>query len=238
MTDTCQNDSGFFRLLLTSFRYPFQGNGLYLIGGGAVFFSVTDFVSAHANIMAIFIQIGISGYLASYVKDVVRTSAMGEDVPPSWVDFSDWVEDIVVPAFQFLLILVLAFGVMVYLQFRHPFQGHTQTVAILISAAWVCVLLPILLLGVAMTDSALAMFNPIPLMRAIWLTLPDYFMTCLFCALMIGLSLGLNILLAYGDHIPILPSLVSWFFNLYLITTLMRSFGLLYRFNHDRLQWY
>jgi len=238
MTAPTYIESGFFRLLLTSFRYPFHGDGIFLIGGGAVFFTVADFVSAHASIMGLLVQIGITGYLAAYAKDVVRTSAMGEDRPPNWVDFSDWMEDIVVPALQFLLVLVLAFGLMVFLQFKQPFHGNLQKVALLIAAAWGCFTLPILFLAVAMTDSALAAFNPIPLMRAIVLALPNYILTCFFCALMLGLRFVVSVLQEYASRIPILPDLFGWLCILYLITTLMRGFGLLYRFNHDRLQWY
>lgn len=45
-------------------------------------------------------------------------------------------------------------------------------------------------------------------------------------------------MLGYVNRIPILPDLAGWLFNLYLITILMRGFGLIYRFNHDRLEWY
>jgi hypothetical protein len=238
MTEPTQDRSGFLPLLLTSFSYPFRGDGPYLIGGGAVFFTVADFVSAHASIMGLFIQIGIAGYLAAYAKDVVRTSAMGDDTPPSWMDFSDWVEDIVAPAFQFLLVLVLTFGAMVFLQFKQPFHGDMQKVALLFAAAWGCLSLPILMLAVAMTDSILAALNPIPLARAVWLTLRDYLLVCLLCALIIGLGVGASALENVAGFIPVLPNLAGWLAALYLITVLMRSLGLLYRHHHDRLQWY
>ena len=238
MTRPMNSESSFLRLLLSSFRYPFQADGIFLIGGGAVFFAVADFVSAHASIMGWFIQIGVTGYLAAYAKDVVRTSAMGEDALPSWVDFSDWMEDLVVPALQFLLVVVLAFGLLVFLQFKQPVHGNFQKIALLISVTWGCFALPILFLAVAMTDSALAAFNPIPLVRAVVLTLPNYILTSCFCALMLGLGFVVSLLQEYASWIPILPDLVGWLCVLYLITALMRSFGLFYRFSHDRLQWY
>ena len=238
MTPLMHSESSFFRLLLTSSRYPFQGDGIFLIGGGAIFFAVADFVSSHASIMGWFIQIGVTGYLAAYSKDVVRTSAMGEDAPPGWVDFSDWMEDLVVPALQFLLVVVLAFGLLIFLQFKQPVQGNLQKIALLISVAWGCFALPILFLAVAMTDSALAAFNPIPLVRAVVLTLPSYILTSCFCALMLGLGFVVSLMQEYLSWIPILPDLIGWVCILYLITALMRSFGLLYRFSHERLQWY
>lgn len=238
MTTTIDNEPGFLRVLLTSFRYPTQGNGLYIIVGGAVVFTIADLISAHAGMMAIFIQAGISGYLASYAKDVMRTSAMGESNPPGWVDFSDWLEDLVVPAFQFLLALALAFGVYIFLRSRPPFHGHVQTAALLISAVWGCAVWPILSLGLAMTDSAMAVLNPIPLARAIWITLPDYLMTCCLCVVVLGAGFGLHALKEFVPQVPVLPDLVVWLCSLYLMTALMRGFGLFYRCNHERLQWY
>jgi hypothetical protein len=237
MTTPTHTESGFLRLLLTSFRYPFHGDGLFLIIGGAVFFTIGDFVSAHASIFGLFIQIGITGYLAAYAKDVVRTSAMGEDNPPNWVDLSDWLEDLLVPALQFLLVLVLAFGLLILSQFKQPFHGSMEKVVLLIAVAWGCFTLPILFMAVAMSDSALAAFNPIPLVRAIVLTLPNYILICLFCALMLGLGFSVGVLLEHINCLPILPDLIGRLCVLYLITTLMRGFGLLYRFNHNRLQW-
>jgi hypothetical protein len=238
MTAPTHPESGFFRLLLTSFRYPFHGDGLFLIIGGAVFFTAADFVSTHASIMAIFIQAVVFGYLAAYAKDVVRTSAMGEDTPPGWADFSDWIEDILVPVFQFLLVLALSFGLLVFLQFKHPFNDNLERVALFAAGSWGCLILPILFLAVAMTDSSLAAINPVPLVRAVVLTLPNYLLTCLLFAAMLGLGFAVSVLQGFASRIPILPDLVGWVCVLYLITAIMRSFGLLYRLNHERLQWY
>ena len=89
-----KDNENFVKLLPSSIQYPFQGDGVYLMIGGAVIFTVADFVSAYASIIGILIQAGITGYLATYAKDIVQKSAMGENAPPGWTDFSDWFDHV------------------------------------------------------------------------------------------------------------------------------------------------
>lgn len=228
----------FVRQLSGTFRYPFQGDGPYVLGVGAVFFTMADYVSAYATILGILIQAGLVGYLAAYAKDVVRTSAMNEDYPPHWADFSDWINDLVVPALEMLAAITLSFGPAVFLSFKYPTLASPFSWWGLTAGAWGCFSLPVLFLALAMTDSILALLNPIPLVRAIWVTVPDYLLVCLFCALVFAIEVGLQALLTIANWIPILPHLISRLVSIYLLTVLMRSFGLLYRHHHDRLRWY
>jgi hypothetical protein len=229
---------GFAGLLVGAFRYPFQGDGAYLIGGGAVFFTVADFVSAHASIVGIVIQVMVAGYLAAYSKDVVRSSAMEEDEPPKWLDFTDWMNDLLVPVLEFLWVIALSFGAVILLQFISPFQGQAQRVATVVAGVWGCLSFPILFLTVALTDSALAVVNPLPLIRAVALTGRTYLLTCGFCLLIVGLDYGISRLQSIAGGIPIVSPFIGWLIMLYLLTTLMRGIGLFYRVNHDKLGWY
>lgn len=228
----------FFGGLLGTFRYPFNGEGLYLIIGGAVFFTIADVVSRYASIMGILVQVVIVGFLATYAKDVVRTSAMGEERPPQWSDFSEGIQGIFAPFFELLIILAISFGPVIFLQFKHPFTPVQEHLFLALGFIWGVVTLPILFLSVAMSDSITALLNPVPLIRAVWATLPSYLLTCCFFGLMLGISYIFNWLQQIIQGIPILPGFIEWLITLYLVTVIMRSFGLLYRFNHDRLQWY
>jgi hypothetical protein len=231
-------NQAFSKLLLTSFRYPFQGDGGYVMFAGGVFFTIADYVSAYASIMGILIQVVVTGYLAAYAKDVVRTSALGEDAPPGWVDLSDWMNDLVVPAWEFLVIVAFSFGPVIYFRFQHPASGMVGIVLWGSAAAWGCLTFPVLFLAMAVMDSLMAVLNPIPMLRAVWLTLPNYLLVCLLCALIVGLGVAASKLEDLARLIPILPHLLGRLASIYLITLLMRSFGLLYRHNHERLQWY
>ena len=142
-----------------------------------------------------------------------------------------------VPAFEFIFVTLLSFGALVFLAFKHP-SGASGTLLWLAAGAWGCLSLPIFFLAMAVTDSLLALLNPLPLLRAVWLTLPDYLLASLFCALIVGLSIGQATLEDWLSRIPILPHLLGWMLSIYLITVLMRCFGLLYCRHHDRLQWY
>jgi hypothetical protein len=237
MTTTPNSQPGFLRLLWSSFRYPFCGNGPIVIVSGAVVFAIAGMVAAYASIFGLIMGIGIAGYLAAFAKDVVNTSATGQEVPPAWVDFSDWAEDLVAPALQFLLVAAVAVGPMIVLQWKSPFPGHEQTVALASAGVWGCLTFPILFLAVAMMDSALAVLNPIPLVRAVVLTLPTYLPTCGLLAFLSGLGYGLSMLLALAGHIPLLSDVLGQLCVLYLIAVFMRSLGLFYRFNQERLQW-
>jgi hypothetical protein len=180
----------------------------------------------------------IAGYLAAYAKDVVRTSAMGEDEPPKWLDFSDWMADLVTPALEFLFVLGLSFGALIALQFKSPFHGQAHLAATLLAGAWGCLAFPILFLAVAMMDSVAAVLNPLPLLRAVGVTWRTYLLTCLFCILVVGLDWGVGAMQTAAAKVPVIPQLIGWLVMLYLFTTLMRGVGLFYRVNHERLGWY
>lgn len=228
----------FHRELISAFRYPLQGDGLYVIIIGAICFAVASLASGFAGIAGLIINLIIVGYLAAYAKDVVRTSAMGDDAPPPWADFSDWMEDVLEPVLQFLFVWALAFGCLIFLEYKKPFHGIGARLAPFVAGGWGCLVFPILFLAVAMMDTVTAALNPLPLVKAIAATLPSYFLTVLFFVLTIGVSIGIEMLLSFVGWIPILPDLVGGIVNLYLLTVAIRGIGLYYRFNHEKLGWY
>jgi hypothetical protein len=235
MDDT---EPSFFRTLLSAFRYPLHGDGLYIIICGAVIFSIAGFVAAHASIIGLLIELGVVGYVATYMKDVVRTTAMGEDTPPNWADFSDWMEDLFEPAIQMLIVFAITFGPSIFFDYKMPFDGAWKIVAPTIADIWGCVAFPIVFLVVAMTDSVAAAFNPIPMLRAIGIAPGNYLLTILFCILVMAISSGTVWLIVYLGRIPILPGLIGWSLNLFCISIFMRGIGLFYRRNHEKLEWY
>jgi hypothetical protein len=228
----------YFRNLLSAFRYPLHGDGLYIIIGGAVIFTIADFVAAHASILGLLIELGVTGYVATYMKDVVRTSAMGEDTPPNWADFSDWMEDLLAPAIQMLVVMALTFGPTIFFDYKMPFDGVWQALAPFIAGVWGCITFPIIFLVVAMTDSVLAAFNPAPMLRAIGVATADYALTVLFCVLVLVVSTGIIWLEGFIRWIPFLPGFIGWLLNLLCISVFMRGIGLFYRCNHEKLEWY
>lgn len=232
------NQPNFIRELLSAFRYPFSGDGAYVIVGGAVFFTLAAFASSFAGILGLLIQLAITGFIAAYARDVVQTTSMGDDRPPKWTDFSDWSEDLLVPALQFLFVGALAFGFMIFLEFKNPFSGVAGEIMPGIALGFGCIVFPILFLAVAMMDSVAAVLNPVPLVRAVSITLPTYLSTVIFFSLMFGLNVGVNALLDGLTKIPLLSSLVGGVLDLYVLVVAMRSVGLYYRYNHERLEWY
>ena len=58
-----------------------------------------------AGILAVF----GAGYVFSYAKSIITSSANGEETPPDWPDVTEWQEDIVQPFGQMVALLVLDF---------------------------------------------------------------------------------------------------------------------------------
>ncbi len=227
----------FLRRLCAAFRYPVHGDGAYALLAGGVVFTVGDYLSACASIWGILIQIATTGYLAAFAKDIVRTSALGEEMPPGWLDFSGAWADLLAPAIEFLAVMAIAFGPLIYLSFKPPGPTIDGKIFWFAGGLWGCLTFPILFLAVAMMDSIRAIVNPIPLARAVWLTFPDYCQASLFGGLLIGSGTALHGLANTMNRVPVLPRLLGWFVCLYFLMVLMRGFGLLYRHHHDRLQW-
>lgn len=228
----------FYRQLAGAFRHPFQGDGLYVLFAGGVAFTIADYVSAYASVMGIMIQAAVAGYLMAYAKDVTRASAMGEEHPPGWADFSDWVSDLLAPALEGAIVVAVSFGGVIFLLFKHPPPTLAGQALWLAAGVWGCLSFPILFLALAMTDSLLALLNPIPLLQTVWLTLPHYLLVSLLCVLIIAAGMGAAKLEDLVSRIPIFPHFIGRLASIYLLTVLMRGIGLFYRHHHQRLQWY
>lgn len=147
--------------LCMSFRYPFQGDGLYVLIVGDVMSTIVDYLSAYASIFEILIRAGIAGYFTAFAKDMVRMSAMGEDTSPNWADFSDWISDLLTTVIELLVVLAMSFGPLIFLLFKHPAATAAVKTLWLVAGTWGCLTFPILFLAVAMMDSIQAVINPI-----------------------------------------------------------------------------
>ena len=230
----------FFTTLPGAFRYPCRGDGLILMGTGAVCFALLRlmrFAPLAGGIVALGAGVFMTGYLFSYLKEIVATTGNGRNTMPDWPDFNNWTDDILPPAFQFYAIAVLTFGPAIVLRLFHPFDTDEANWGI--AAGWLvfCGLLaPMGLLAMAMFDTV-AGLNPVVIVRSIARVPGPYFAA----AFVFDLVLCAYILLSYLARqagIPwFLASLVLGFVELYALTVGMRILGLLYRSEKDRLGW-
>ena len=234
----------FFGQVRGAFGYPLKGDGLILLICGVVFFVVLGFVRTLAGmlgpygfVVALMLTIFGMGYVFSYAKSIITSTANGEDAPPDWPDVTEWQEDIFQPFCQMIALLALTFGPAAILRYWQP-GSETFAQAITMAAVVLGVLLaPMAMLALAMLDS-LAALNPLLLVASI-LRIPLLYLAvaAVFELLTIAYFEAGN---AVGLLIPIriLPEIISVSLNLYLTLAGMRILGLLYRNKADDLGWF
>jgi hypothetical protein len=234
----------FFALLPGTFSYPFKGDGLMLLIAGTVFFAVLDFaayVAGYAPLLGFVALVIITvfglGYLFAYAKNIVATSAQGEDRTPGWPDFSEWGSDIIVPFFQLLALLLMSFGPPVALAGWGISEGWLPGWTLGPAFAVGCLVAPMALLGISLYDT-IAALNPVLIVVSILKVPVDYLAACVVFGLVVLVQWLGELLLKAVLPVPIVPPLVSTFVGLYFFTVEMRVLGLLYLANKARLGWF
>ncbi len=220
---------GFGRSLPGALIYPFQGSGVMLLIAGTAFFYLLGTLPLLGMLL--------TGYMFSYAKSIISTTAQGRGDLPDWPDFSNWMEDMLAPLLQLLALLVLFFGPAVIIAAWHPGTKMQAAASFLAAMAFGAFFAPMGILALAMFDS-LAALNPIALAWSI-LRVPMHY---LVAAALFELTLALHALAAGAltnlIRIPILPQVISSFLYLYLVAVGMRVLGLLYWTRKDALGWF
>jgi hypothetical protein len=230
----------FFTELPGAFRYPCQGDGLILIGSAVVCFSVLQlmaFAPLIGRVIASIMGLLATGYLCSYLKEIIYTTGNGRNTLPDWPDLGNWTDDILPPAAQFILVILLILGPPFVMERLHPFDSDSVNSAF--ALGWLLlsgILAPMGLLMIVMFDSIGAL-NPFTIVLAIARAPGPYFTA----ALLVDFVLSAYAVLSYLAHLAHLPwflsALVMGFVELYALAVAMRILGLLYRTEKDRLGW-
>jgi len=249
----------FYKLLPGVFAYPLRGNGAVLMVAGTVVFLIlgnigrlSRFVPLYGMIFGLGFTVFAAGYMFNYFKNIVQSSARGEDLLPDWPDYSDWTTDILDPFKQMLALIVLWFGpailiALVMLQYHLAPFGSWGTLPVwldkyggLIAMATLAVgalFAPMGMLMLAMFDS-IAALNPVPIIQSILRIPLAYLVAAAVFELVLVAYVAVD-RFAYLLGAPLLlTGLVTGFLELYAFTTGMRILGLLYRTNKERLGWF
>jgi hypothetical protein len=236
----------FFQAVPEAFRYPFVGDGLILLFGGTLFFGFLDaanFVSRHAfqyglrsmtMRAVIFTFILGTGYLFSFLKNVIHASAHGDKQMPDWPELSEWTSDIVSPMFQFVVISIVSFGPTLIVS-RWADGDYPWLVALV--ALLGCCYFPMAFLGVAMFDTLTAL-NPLFIFGSILRVPREYAVAVLVFILIIGLRWLTGSLLERILHIPLVPTLLADLLVLGLLIVEARILGLLFLTQKSVLAWF
>jgi hypothetical protein len=233
----------FVSKLAGAFGYPFKGDGLALLGAGAVLYwliSAMRYVAAYATIIGA-AAVGIlalfgTAYLIAYLRSILTSSAGGQDKMPDWPDASDLPGEILAPCFQLAGTVAVCFLPAIAVAYSVPPSSPWAETARVASLVFGCAYFPMAYLGVSIFDSVAAL-NPLLVMPSIFKIPWAYLLTTV---LMGGVLLVHRAADSLPEQVPIpvLPGLVGRFFGLYLLTVMMRMLGLLYRANRQRLGWF
>ena len=160
---------------------------------------------------------------------------------PAWPDFSDMLEDILVPFFQYTVTVALCLWPLFFMGGMGLTTAADGTFdrSLMLPLAIFALLglgyLPMALLGVAMAGS-ISGVNPLVLVPTVLRIPVQYLAACLILGFCVASAMFLDgLLLRVG--IPLLPKLLSGFVSLYLLVVETRVLGLLYYSNREQLRW-
>lgn len=236
----------FFTEVPRAFKYPFAGDGLFLLAGGTMFFGFLDlanYVARHAFAfglrtmmmrVVVFTFILGTGYLFSYLKSIIACTAEGEEQMPDWPELSQWKEDIVSPMFQFLILSLLSFGPALAL---YIWSDGDYPWLVWLAGLLGCFLFPMAFLGVAMFDS-LAALHPLFVLGSIARIPREYSVTALVFTGIVGLRWLCETELAVLLRIPLVPALIADLLCIGLLIIEARILGLLFLSCKPLLGWF
>jgi hypothetical protein len=240
----------FFPAARQAFKYPFLGDGWALLIGGSLFFGLLDlanYVARHAftyGMRAMMMRVVVftfifgTGYLFSFLKNIIASTAQGDDRMPDWPELTQWKEDIVSPMFQFLVLCVVCFGpaLAAYLAMDWWFDVDYPWLVWLIALAG-CAYFPMAFLGIAILDTLTAV-HPLFVVGSILRVRREYAVAVLvFGGLLVFRWLSESVFQSLLK-IPLVPSLASDLLSIGLLMILARILGLLYLANKDDFGWF
>lgn len=233
----------FFALLPDAFKYPFKGDGIILLITGTLFYFGMDSARFFARFAGLFGLVAILiitifgfGYLFSYMRRIITSSALGEDLMPDWPEFSDWGSDIIAPLLQFIATILVCFGPAIGLTIWATGGQDIVALAIIPAVILGCIYFPMGFLAVAMFDTVAAL-NPLYIVPAIVRVPLEYAVVWLIFGVIIGVGFIRDLVLDVVIPLPIVPAIISGFLGLYFLTVEMRILGLMYFAKKDRFGW-
>ncbi len=219
-----------------AFGYPFRGDGVIILLGGTVLFSVLGAVPA-VGIYGTITAIALWGYLLLMLQSVVQGTAQGEEVLPRWPGFTGFAELFEIWSQWFVVLAVCfgpAYGVYLSATAESALRPEFNWPVIVGLAVVGGLYFPMAVLGVAMFDSVSAL-NPRLVLRSIFAA-PGHYL--LLLATLTGLMTVQALTGRLSDHVPFVGTLVDNFDRLWSAVVFARLIGGLYYVNRRKLGWF
>jgi hypothetical protein len=224
----------FFARLPGTFAYPFKGSGLFILIIGTVAYAALTFASG----FSLYLQVVLTGYLFAYMQKIIHASAQNDDEPPGWPDFSEFIQDILIPAFQLVAITLTCFGPAIGLALWATFGEQPVGLLLAIPAGILgAVFWPMAVLAVAMFDSVTAL-NPMVVVPAVFKVFLEYLVVLVVFGVIYGVRFVCAIVLPDLIPVPVVPQLILALLALYFTAVMMRMLGLMYYTKKVRLGWF
>ena len=235
---TIRRPKDFYKCIPSAFVYPFNRNGLFLLGGGTFVFGAFNlFLRLHGLIIARAIAGGmfatiVTGYSFLYMQKIITSTAFGDDKMPPFPDYENWWDSAFEPYFRLLGISAACIAPGILGLMYAGRTGLFMFIPLLILGACYA---PMALLAVAMDDSLLGL-NPELVVPSILRVPMEYLVIWLLLGAFVTLVGGLS-RLADGLHQTVAGQLLATFLSLYFAVVAMRLLGLLYFTRKARLGW-
>jgi hypothetical protein len=235
---------GFFARFPSAFVYPFRGSGVLMLIISTIVLSFAE--SLTGAWMSIPIMIAAYGYIFSFMQNIIHATANEEAEMPGLPGF----DDVFGGAFRLAAVVLICFALPITFAVLKFFDVMEVSGSALIATMVLgCLYFPMAFLAVAMKDTALAA-NPLVVIPAILKVPLGYLVTSMvvigilamrqFGGALAGVAQGESyhtrdmstMFLAFG-----LRAIWS-LFSVYLLTVSMRTLGLLYVTNKQKIGWF
>ncbi len=239
---------GFWARVPSAFRYPFQGNGPWMLVGGTVLFSVLNYGRSFgfliAWLLATVLLVGIFGMLLIHV---VQSTAADDTTQLDWPDIGG-LDDLIGTTAQILGSLLVVFVPFLYCAIRLVAEmsvGDGTGTELLTWLALTFVLGLVGLVYYPMSFLVIAMFGTVTAITPT-IVLPAVIRTrwhyLLVLVLLLSLYIGHFALGMFSGSLPWWAEAVMFLPTqavvLYLLIVSARLLGLLYLSNRGRLGWF
>ncbi|TVR50407.1 MAG: DUF4339 domain-containing protein [Puniceicoccaceae bacterium] len=177
----------------------------------------------------------LCGYGASYLIEIIQTTAAGDRRPPNLPSITDFWDDALLPGVRVGAALLLYLGPALYFAIKGSFyDGSPPEAVIAYFLGWF--FLPMAFLRIAIYNNILDGVNPI----AVFLSTTRVFLPYLFVfAALTASTLGFRVLLGFLVDLPwyvLIPTAIALFF--YSLMVQARHVGVIYLKLKHRLGWF